>query len=275
MVSCSEVNISGPPPMPIVHPTTRNRRLMSMIGTVVLLIFLLYGGATARTEWMWRRAAQPRTFTEQLSGLPISREEVLSIARSYAEHPWTASAKNVRHGVDAHGIDVQTPNSSADKAELGRWQIGAANIGMPYKWGGFDTLQSFDLGVTQGKAAGDVYSSTKRRLGDAAVSSEAVGIDCSGFISRCWKLPHKCGTATLPGYCERLKSTDDLQPGDVMDSPNGHVVLFVRWLNTGKSKALFYEAEAQPEPRVKLSEHQLFWLELCGARPFRFLEIAD
>jgi hypothetical protein len=60
-----------------------------------------------------------------------------------------------------------------------------------------------------------------------------------------------------------------------MDSPNGHVVLFVRWLNTGKSKALFYEAEAQPEPRVKLSEHQLFWLELCGARPFRFLEIAD
>jgi hypothetical protein len=60
-----------------------------------------------------------------------------------------------------------------------------------------------------------------------------------------------------------------------MDSPNGHVVLFVRWLNASKSKALFYEAEAQPQPRVMLSEHSIFWLGLFGARPFRFLLIGE
>lgn len=261
--------------MPLIKHTDRSRFIVSMIVPLVMLVLLLYGAISARIEWMWMHAMKPRTFADQLSGPPISREEVLSIARSYAEHTWTASAQNVKHGPDAHGVDVQTPNSSTDKTEPGKWRIGEDNIGMPYKWGGFDTPQSFDTGVAAGKAAGDVYSSTKRRLKDAAVSDEAVGIDCSGFISRCWKLPHKCGTATLPGFCEQLKSTDDLHPGDVMDSPNGHVVLFVRWLNASKSKALFYEAEAQPQPRVVLSEHRLFWLELCGARPFRFLLIGE
>ncbi|HSI14933.1 MAG TPA: hypothetical protein VK961_22970 [Chthoniobacter sp.] len=261
--------------MPPIKHTALSRSIVSTLALLVMLALVLYGAIGARTEWMWMHAMRPRTFVDQLAGPPISREEVLLIARSYAEHIWTATAQNGKHGPDARGIDVQTPDTSANKAEPGKWRVGEDNIGMPYKWGGFDTPQSFDAGVAEGKAAGDVYSSTKRRLGDAAVSDEAVGIDCSGFISRCWKLPHKCGTATLPGYCELLKSTDDLQPGDVMDSPNGHVVLFVHWLNVSKSKALFYEAEARPQPRVMLTEHSIFWLSLCGARPFRYLLIGD
>lgn len=60
-----------------------------------------------------------------------------------------------------------------------------------------------------------------------------------------------------------------------MDSPNGHVVLFVRWLDGSKSKALFYEAEARLQPKVVLSEHHLLWLRQCGARPFRYLLISE
>lgn len=261
--------------MPLIKHTDRSRGIVSMIAAPGIVMLLFIGVIAGRIEWMWSHAVRPRTFADQLSGPPISREEVLSIAHGYAEHTWTATAQNVKHGTDAHGVDVQTPNTSGDKAEPGKWRVGEENIGMPYKWGGFDTPKSFDTGVAAGKAAGDVYSGTKRRLGDAAVSDEAVGIDCSGFISRCWKLPHKCGTANLPGFCNALKSTDDLQPGDVMDSPNGHVVLFVRWLNPSKSKAVFYEAEAEPQPRVLLSEHRIFWLKLCGARPFRFVLIGE
>ena len=55
-----------------------------------------------------------------------------------------------------------------------------------------------------GKAAGDLYNPGKRIKGDAAVSEEAVGLDCSGFVSRCWKLPKKYGTGMLPNLCQLL-----------------------------------------------------------------------
>ncbi|EDY17451.1 hypothetical protein CfE428DRAFT_4968 [Chthoniobacter flavus Ellin428] len=259
---------------PLKHSPRRLTAVYYSTG-LIMSVMLICAVHFAVIAWMWHRATPARTFVDRLSGPLVSREEVLSIAQSYAEHPWTAAAQNVRHGVDAHGIDVQTPDGPANKAVPGKWRVGLENVGLPYKWGGFDTPESFDAGVAAGKAAGDVYTIGKRRRGNAAVSDEAVGIDCSGFISRCWKLPEKYGTATLPGLCNALKSTDDLLPGDVMDAPNGHVVLFVRWLDGAKFRALFYEAEAEPKPKVVLSEHNLLWLRFCGARPFRFALIGE
>ncbi len=199
----------------------------------------------------------------------------MAVARSYAEHRWQASAQNVRHGPDAGGVVVQTPDEPSGQAHPNRWRPGQENIGMPYKWGGFDTPASFDAGLLRAKAAGDLYSSAKRRAGNEAVSQEAVGIDCSGFISRCWKLPAKLGTATLPGLCRRLDSADDLRPGDVMDMPHQHVLLFSHWLNGGKSRALFYEAEGDRHARVVASDRSLWELRLLGAQPLRYARIRD
>ena len=47
------------------------------------------------------------------------------------------------------------------------------------------------------------------------------------------------------------------------------------WERGEKSRALFYEAQAQPEPRVVSSEHSLFWLGLRGAQPLRYARITD
>ena len=55
------------------------------------------------------------------------------------------------------------------------WVPDAENIGVAYKWGGNDSPKSFSAGIRAGKAAGDVYTSEKRRRGDKAVSGEAVG----------------------------------------------------------------------------------------------------
>jgi len=238
--------------------------LLSLLLGTVLVFYSSRHGAVATGS-----------LTHLLPKDPVSREEILSIARSYAEHHWQATSKNVRHSLDAHGVQIETPDSPTGASEAGKWHVDAENIGLPYKWGGFDTPQSFDAGLKSGKAAGDVYSTAKRSAGNAGVSDEAVGIDCSGFISRCWKLPQKLGTATLPGLCRALDSPDYLQPGDIMDAPHGHVVLFIKWLDASKSSALFYEAEAEPQPKVVTSEHRILWLRLCGARPYRYLRIQD
>lgn len=207
-------------------------------------------------------------------GQSVSRAEVLKVAESYVNHPWTAQAGNVRHGRDSDGVEIHTPDQAggAGFPTGACWLVGA-NTGVPYKWGGFDTPESFDKGIKAGKAAGDVYSPVKRQKGGDAVSSAAVGIDCSGFISRCWKLPRKYSTSTLFSLCTKLPSPADLKPGDVMNSPEGHVLLFVKWSDETKTRALFYEAA--PFSKTLASEHGIAELQAAGAQPMRYRSIID
>jgi len=201
---------------------------------------------------------------------PPTRAEVIEIARTYAALTWTPEARHVLHGDDADGIPVSTPDGPPAS---GKWVVGMENRGMPYKWGGFDSVAAFLKGLQDGKAAGDLYSSEKRRLGGSAVSRQAVGIDCSGFISRCWRLPTKHGTATLSRVARVLPSMSELQAGDCVNQAGGHVLLFVRWLDKTKSIAECYEAE--PFSKVILSRHNLAELEASGFQPMRYGKIRD
>lgn len=204
----------------------------------------------------------------------VSRGEAVEIARSFADYAWYGGKANVRAGKDSAGVDVRTPSAaSRESAEAGYWSVGQENRGVPYKWGGFDSLTSFAAGVRAGKAAGDLYSADKRRLGDAAVSTEAVGVDCSGFVSRCWKLPKKYGTANLPALCTPLSSTDELKPGDIMNAVGGHVMLFARWLDGPRDRALFYEAN--PFSKVQAGEFSVRQLAASGFRPWRLRGIRE
>ncbi len=205
----------------------------------------------------------------------VTRSEALQIAESYVGHRWTASARNVRHGKDAAGIVVMTPDRATGRGNPAAdcWLVGAENTGVAYKWGGYDTPVSFAAGVRAGRAAGDIYTQEKRRLGGAAVSGEAVGIDCSGFVSRCWRLAKRQSTATLASVSRPLASAAELRPADVMNTPNGHVLLFVKWLDTGRQRALFYEAA--PFSKTRATERDLAELVSSGYQPLRYRQIAD
>jgi hypothetical protein len=206
---------------------------------------------------------------------PLSRAEVLQVAESYVHHVWQSSGRNQRHGADSNGIEIHTPDRPSGHGwpDEACWEVSASNSGVAYKWGGFDTPESFDAGVRAGKAAGDVYTQEKRRLGGAAVSGDAVGIDCSGFISRCWKLPHKYSTSNLAEICQKLSSPAELRPADIMNTENGHVILFVKWLDEAKGRALFYEAA--PFSKTLASEREIAALVADGYTPMRYRKIRD
>ena len=211
----------------------------------------------------------------QAAAAPLTRDEALAVAEEFRTHRWRPTAKNLLHGLDASGIIVHTPDRAGGRGapETECWEPERENTGVAYKWGGFDSTKSFDAGLRAGKAAGDVYTSEKRRRGSAAVSSRAVGIDCSGFISRCWKLPHKYGTATLPSISRALASPAELLPGDIMNQPGGHVLLFARWTNSTKTTALFYEAA--PFSKVRAMDYNIAELQSSGFRPLRYRDIRD
>lgn len=216
-------------------------------------------------------------FVLDQAGAQVKRDEAIRIAEEYRNLRWTASEANVFHGKDANGIWVDTPDASFSRpgTRPGWWRAGGENIGMPYKWGGFSSPKEFRAGLKKGLYAGDIYSAEKRRLGDAAVSRHTVGIDCSGLISRCWKLRRAYSTHELPALCEPLGSFAELQPGDIVNAPNNHVLLFKSFTDGSKRRILAYEAGSPPTWKVLLNSVPLSLLEKDGYRPLRYRKIRD
>lgn len=205
----------------------------------------------------------------------VTRSESLKIAESFIQHRWQASAKNVRHGKDSDGIEVHTPDRDGGHGTPPSecWVPDAENRGVAYKWGGNDNPKSFSAGIRAGKAGGDVYTSEKRRRGGKAVSGDAVGVDCSGFINHCWKLTARYSTSSLPSICQKLSSPAALEPADIMNQPNGHVLLFVKWLDGEKKRAVFYEAA--PFSKTLASERDVNEMTAAGYTPLRYRRIRN
>lgn len=172
---------------------------------------------------------------------------------------------------------MHTPDAGhqPDSDRRGWWLPGETNEGIPYKWGGFDDPASFDHGVAAGLAGGDVSSPAKRLADNAAVSADAVGVDCSGFVSRCLKLPRVHDTSQLPSVCRPLASADDLRPGDLLNLPRGHVLLCAGWARSDRSWIYFYETGGAPDYwRPGLKRAPLAALLALGYQPLRYKGMA-
>lgn len=202
----------------------------------------------------------------------VSRTEAIAIAYSYTQVQWQPEPRHVLHGKDSAGINVDTPDRSL-KSHGGWWSPGKPAIGMPYKWGGFDTPSSFRFKIQNGYKAGDIGGASKRRLGDAATSNETAGIDCSGFVSRCWKLSVPYSTKRLSEVSDPLPSWDDLKAGDIL-LKDGHVLIFKTWSADHKN-IIGYEAGPFPVWRVNACSIPKKNLMPLGYKPMRYRWIAD
>jgi hypothetical protein len=209
----------------------------------------------------------------------VKRQDVMAMAKRYLTHEWRPTAKNAFHGIDPDGVRVDTPDVGFHpKPKSGRpgwWVPGEANVGMPYKWGGFDLPKEFDRGLRAGKYAGDIYTAEKRAKLDAAVSSHVVGIDCSGLISRCWKLPRSYSTRELTALCDPMPDFTTLRPGDIFNLHNSHVLLFAGWADSTKTRLRAYEAGSPPTWKVLLNEMPLTFLTRQGYTAWRYRGMRD
>ena len=184
-------------------------------------------------------------------------------------------SRHVRHGEDPDGILVHTPDRSLSDHGFanGWWAPGRPALGMAYQWGGFDTPSEFLGSLDRGEVAGDISTAAKRRLGDAGASAHACGIDCSGLVSRCWRLARPHSTRELPSICQRLAAWEHLAPGDILLNDR-HVVLFAGWDRGGKS-ILAYEAGPFPVWRVNAASIPVSKLLREGYAPWRYRGIRD
>ncbi len=142
---------------------------------------------------------------------PLSRTDMMAIAREYIDLEWTATSANITDGIEnVGGHLVRTPS----------WVTVGPKRKIPYKWGGFTSTATFAAGVPAGKKCGDDYTEDVS-WGD----TYCIGVDCSGFVSRCWNTDIKYGTSTLQGITTELPSVNDLRKGDCLNLVGSHVRL--------------------------------------------------
>lgn len=190
-----------------------------------------------------------------------TREQMMTIAESYANHAWTPTENNVcsykccterdeeRKCTNEVVCSVNTPdrNTNTDWSSDQGWKWEkdengnySQSVGVPYQWGGSSSIDvsgihlksisgfgDFDTGVENKKCAGDAR-------GYGYKSNYAVGVDCSGFVSRAWNLKSKKSTASLPRISkevgkkfnfDQIEKYQEMRRGDIFNIQSYHVML--------------------------------------------------
>jgi hypothetical protein len=187
---------------------------------------------------------------------PISRTEMMANAREYTDLLWTATAENTTDGVEClpDGAYIRTPS----------WVTVGLKRSMPYKWGGFTSISDFAAGVGLGKKCGDDYTHSMSLTDDYCI-----GVDCSGFVSRCWGTNVKYKTFTIHEISHELDSFYDMKRGDALNQPHHHIRLCAEDNPLGMVLIL----ESGADWRVSYRSKKL--ISLVGYTPIRFNEVIE
>lgn len=131
-------------------------------------------------------------------------------------------------------------------------------FGVPYDWGGFDSVELFNYSMSIGRQAGDINTSTE---------SCSRGVDCSGFVSRVWGLSSKYSTTTLPNISTRFTSRSSFRQGDIANKAGDHTAMF--YSNSGSEYAYWYEATTYGDKdKVVRLKHP--WSYFDGYKYYRY-----
>lgn len=149
----------------------------------------------------------------------VIAHDALTVADNYVQLYWDCAPENITNGIvyDDQGYPVRTPD----------WVTVGEKQHVPYKWGGFEDIEMYLYGIDILKYAGDNYTSK------CCGSDAAVGVDCSGFVSRCWNLPKHYSTSMMDDALTKpYMNWSDLEPADAVHKV-GHVRLMVRQNGNG------------------------------------------
>lgn len=150
----------------------------------------------------------------------ISRSAVIADAKAYhSSFTWTCAAKNL---------------AALSNWRCPRYVSGAGTYSyMPYCWGGFSTTAQFRDGLSGSGRVGNINSSTGTHV------YNTYGLDCSGYVSRCWRQSTKYGTGTIGNICTTINYSQ-LKSADALNKSGSHIVLYE--YADGSGNYVLYEA---------------------------------
>ena len=194
---------------------------------------------------------------------PLTRQQVVQTAFAFEGVQWrvTPSAYGPDPDMACHGSQrIRRPGYLIGK-------LGHEVRGVPYCWGCHGLLNQIGARLEQGELAGNVCTKDEPRPG-------VVGVDCSAFVSAAWGLSEHFTTDAIPSITDRISDPWDLKPGDALNKPGSHVVLFLRF-TPGRKAEVMEAAPVACNGRVCRNVYPLSSLLERGFTPVRFRSLAN
>jgi hypothetical protein len=194
---------------------------------------------------------------------PLTRQRVVETAFAFESIRW-------RLNPSAYGREPDQACTGFNRVRRPGYLHGKMNQevrGIPYCWGCHGSLQQIAQKFERGTLAGNWCTHNAPR-------SDVAGVDCSAFVSACWGLSTHFTTSAIPAITRRLDNPWDLQPGDALNKPGSHVMLFLRF--TPDRKAEVMEASTGGcNGRVCRNVYPLASLLARGYAPVRYRALAN
>jgi hypothetical protein len=188
----------------------------------------------------------------------LTRQQVIETAFAFEGVQWRLTPP-------VYGRDPDTACTGFNRIRRPGYLSGKLNQevrGVPYCWGCHGSLNQFRANIANGVLAGNVCTHNNPR-------PDVTGVDCSAFVSAAWGLATHFTTAAIPGITEQLQNAWDLQPGDALNKPGSHVMLFLRFTPDRKAEVM-ESSTGGCNGRVCRNIYPLSSLLARGYRPVRF-----
>ncbi|MBL8588152.1 MAG: hypothetical protein JNK46_06445 [Methylobacteriaceae bacterium] len=147
---------------------------------------------------------------------PLTREQVIRTALAFADVRWrvTPTAYGGDPDLSCNGFNARVRRPS--------FMIGKTNQevkGIPYCWGCMGSLNQIAGRINAGTKAGNVCTRNDP-------TRDVAGVDCSAFVSATWGLSTHFTTLAIPSITVPVTNPWDMKPGDALNKPGSHVMLF-------------------------------------------------
>jgi len=148
---------------------------------------------------------------------PLTRQRIIQTAYDFEGVRWHLSPSN--YGPERDQLCTGFEGRIRRPLYLiGR--LGQDVRSVPYCWGCEGSLGEFVSRMQRGALAGNVCTRDN-------VRADVAGVDCSSFVCAAWGLSTHFTTSVIPSIARPLTNPWDLLPGDALDKPGSHVVLFL------------------------------------------------
>jgi hypothetical protein len=194
---------------------------------------------------------------------PLTRQKVVETAFGFESLQWRLTPAN-------YGADPDTHCTGFNRIRRPGYLSGKLDQevrGVPYCWGCMGSLNAFRSRIANGMLAGNVCTHNDPR-------PDVAGVDCSAFVSAAWGLANHFTTAAIPAITTELSDAWDLKPGDALNKPGSHVMLFLRFTPDRKAEVM-ESSTGGCNGRVCRNVYPLASLLARGFKPVRFNALQD
>ena len=194
---------------------------------------------------------------------PSNRQQVIETAFAFEGLQWKLAPAN-------YGADPDSACTGFNRIRRPWYLQGKVNQevrGVPYCWGCYGSLANFRFQMDRGVKAGNVCTHNAPR-------PDVAGVDCSAFVSEAWGLSVHYTTAAIPAIAKPLDNPWDLKPGDALNKPGSHVMLFLRFSPDRKAEVM-ESSTGGCNGRVCRNVYPLAALLARGYVPVRFRALSD